>query len=162
MWLNQRVDSTWSSINNFARIIEANFLCRDECVATQSVTDFGHRFEKLITSFNSNAQLCVEFLSMVKCMRQYLFQRGFQPHCARKAQRKLQMMPWRHNEIQQRWITRSQVDLFSSCHCLKLASSLLGCTARTSGDSWINEMSSNLLRYQCETWCAVGNRCNPM
>ena len=57
----------WSSIEHFAQIIEANFLCRDECVATQSVTDFGHRFDVLITRFYSNAQSCAEFPFMETC-----------------------------------------------------------------------------------------------
>ena len=68
-------------------------------------------------------------------------------------------MPWRHHELEKRRITRSHVNLFSSCHCLKqAASSLLGCTVRTSRDSWINKMSGNLLRYQCglSAQCAIG------
>ena len=36
----QRVDTTRSSVNKFEQINEANFLCRNECVTTQSVTDF--------------------------------------------------------------------------------------------------------------------------
>ena len=57
----------------------------------------------------------------------------------------------------------SQIDLFSSCRCLKQASSLLGCTARASRDSWINKMRSNLLRYQCglSAQCTtVATRCD--
>ena len=65
--------------------------------------------------------------------------------------------------IKEKWITRSQVDLFSSCHCLKQARSLLGCTVRTSRKSWINEMSSNLLPYQCglsAQWAIGATRCD--
>ena len=47
----QRVDTTWSSANNFEKTIEANFLCRDESVASQSIADFRHRFDVLITRF---------------------------------------------------------------------------------------------------------------
>ena len=64
---NPRVDTTRSSVNNFAQIIEANFLCRDECVTTQSVTDFGHRFDVLITSFTSNAKSSAKFPFVETC-----------------------------------------------------------------------------------------------
>ena len=37
--VDQCVDTTWSSIDNFTQIIEASFLCRDECIATQSITE---------------------------------------------------------------------------------------------------------------------------
>ena len=36
---DQRVDTAWSSINNIAQIILANFLCCDECITTQSIAD---------------------------------------------------------------------------------------------------------------------------
>ena len=67
MWLNQRVNTMWSSVNKFAQIIEANFLCRDECVTTQSITDFGHRFGVLVTRFTSNAQSSAKFPFMDTC-----------------------------------------------------------------------------------------------
>ena len=37
---NQCVNATWSSVNDFKQITEANFLCRDDCVTAQSITDF--------------------------------------------------------------------------------------------------------------------------
>ena len=59
--LNQRVNTAWSSVNNFPQIIEANFLCRDGCVTTQSVTNFGHRFGVLITRLTSKAHSSAKF-----------------------------------------------------------------------------------------------------
>ena len=55
------IDTACSSINNFAQIIDASFLCPDDSVATQSVADFRHRFNILITSFTSDAQSSAEF-----------------------------------------------------------------------------------------------------
>ena len=104
--VDQRVDTTWSSVNNFAQIIEANCLCRDEC--------FTNKAQSCVPSHGNLLRLLSRY------MRMYAFQHDYQQHHARKILKKLQRMPWRHNEIVKRRITRSQVDLFfSSCHCLE-------------------------------------------
>ena len=97
------------------------------------------------------------------CMYLYVFQRDFQPRRASTTLKKLQRMPWRRKTNEKNLITRSQVDLFSSCRCLKQASVFRCCAVRTSCESWINEMSSNLLRYQCELgaqWAIGATRCD--
>ena len=84
------------------------------------------------------------------CLRLQVFQHDFKPRRPSTILKNLQRMPWRHKTNEKKLITRSQVDLFSSCGCLKQASVLRCCAVRTSCESWINKMSSNLLRYHCE------------
>ena len=64
-WIS--VSITWSSVNNFAQIVEAKSLWRDECVATQSITKFCQCFNVLITSFTSNALSSAKFPFMETC-----------------------------------------------------------------------------------------------
>ena len=153
---------------NVAQILEAYFLCRDDCVTSQSVTDFGHPFDVLITSFASNAKwsakfplaetCCVSTVGVCACTRFSVIPRSVLAASRKFYTEETAEEAMAPQFIEKRRITRSQVD---PAQCLKQASVLCRCTVRTSRWSWINEKGNNLLRYQCEIECAVYKSVQP-
>ena len=154
--------------HNVAQILEASFLCRDDCVTSQSVTDFGYRFDVLITSFTSNAKwsakfpfvetCCVSTVDICACTRFSVIPRSVLAASRKFYTEETAEEAMAPQLIEKRWITPSQVD---PVHCLEQASVLCRCTVRTSRWSWINEKGNNLLRYQCEIECAVCKSVQP-
>ena len=162
---DQRVNTTRCSIDNFAQIVEANFLCRDECVTTQSVKDFGHGFDVLIANFASYAKYSAKFpLVKTRCISvvgvctwtcismissrdtQVLYRRNSRGNHGATIKRK---------EIDHSVRSRSLL-------YLKQASSLCCCTMRTWRWSWIKEGNNNSAPLPMWAGCAVDDRCNPM
>ena len=117
---DQRVDTAWSSIENFAQITYANYLCCDECITTQPIADFSQCFDVLIASFTSDAKSGAKFsfmetccVSILKYTRQYFFHPGFQPHlCTYGTEETADDAMAPLLESMGKWTTWSQVDLF--------------------------------------------------
>ena len=153
--IDQHVNTTRCSIDNFAEIIEANFLCRDECVVLRCTDRQSYQrceVECEIPTRENSLHL------RSRCMHLNVFQHDFQPRHASTTLE--EAMGPQSNE--KKLITRSQVDpVAASCHCLKQASSLCCGTMRSCRWSWINEKSNNSAPPPMWAGCAVGNRCNP-